>query len=144
MNKIIALLLFAFLAPLASAEENAVTWLKGTWKSNRELTVPTLTTSKPLSPEKRAMLESMFGKMTQEFTGSEASFDMPAAGGRPAWHQKVTYSVVATVGNKITISWSDQVSKKTETMIITFENPDQYWVALPNPGWREYFDRVKK
>jgi hypothetical protein len=71
MNKIIALLLIAFLAPLARAEENAVTWLKGTWKSNRELSIPTLKTNKPITPELRAKLENVFGKMTQEFTGSE-------------------------------------------------------------------------
>ena len=144
MSKIIALLLFAFLAPLASAEENAVTWLKGTWKSNRELSVPTLKTNKPVTPELRAKLENVFGKMTQEFTGSEMTIDMPAIDGKPAWHQTATYSIAAAMGNKISLRWTDPDTKKSETFVLTFESPDRYWMALPNPGWREYFDRVKK
>lgn len=143
MKKTFAVLWFALLAPLALAQDNAVTWLKGTWKSNRELSIATFTTKKEVSPEKRAKLESLFGKMTAEFAGDTVTLDVPAIDDQPAVHETIPYTIVSKANTKISLRWTNPTTKKAEIQVITFEGPDRFWMALPVPGWREYYDRVK-
>lgn len=147
MRHHIRVLYLIFLSALQSrAADNVSSWLVGSWKSNRDLTVASVHLDHELPTDKRARFENLFGQMTATYTPTEATFFMPAIEKYPEWTSTESYRVVAVVGKRIVIRHKNPRTKVEESSIMYFESHDRYWVDLTSTkgvaSGREYFDRI--
>ena len=115
----------------------------GTWKSNRELTVPTIKLKVEKTPERMKFLGDMFGRLEVTFTDTEEIAVIPAHDGKREWRFSSAYTVVSATDNEIVIKDKSPLTGQEETSTATFEGADRYWIPLKGMKGREYFDRVK-
>lgn len=142
--------LFVISPGLVYAEKTAADFLIGNWKSNSELSFPTVKLKVEMTPERKEMWKSLFGHLQINYTSTGCSSVRPPRpslipGGEPFKEFKTarSYVVVSATANQVVIRSLDLETKKEETETLTFEGPDRYWIRLPTPEGREYFDRVK-
>lgn len=117
--------------------------LIGEWRSNKELTVPTLTyppTSEKASIEK---LEALFGRLIVSYSGSKMKAVLPATKDQPDWIYESDYKIVGRDEKSVVIRAHDPLENGPKDRRITFEGKNRYWIDLEHLGGREYFDRVK-
>lgn len=144
MRKIISLLILVACVSAggANAAEQSDPRLLGTWKSNRELTLPTLQLGKDAKPETRARLAALFGKVVVTYTKTKISAVLPADGPKKEWNFSAEYLVLAKTETTVVIRSPNGKSGEMEDQTITFEGPNRYWIDLGHQRGREYFDRV--
>jgi hypothetical protein len=131
-----------FLLPLAASGQQAKQWIIGSWKSNRELTVATLKLKKDVSPELRARLEDVFGRMTVTFRERDLTAFTPAHAEEPEWRFSCAYTVLLATDSKLVYRSQNPQTKKDESTTLSFEGADRYSVPLPEFQGKEYFDRI--
>lgn len=118
--------------------------LIGEWKSNKELTVPTLTyppTAEKASIEK---LEALFGRLIVTYSGSKMKALLPATNDHPDWIYESDYKIVGRDEQSIVVRAHDPLENGPKDRRITFEGENRYWIDLGHLGGREYFDRLKR
>ena len=115
----------------------------GTWKSNRELTVPTIKLKVEMTPKLMNLLNNLFGRMEVTYTKTEESAFRPAFDDKPEWRHAGAYTVVSATDTEIVIKDKNPLTGEEGTSTATFEGPDRYWIPLKGMQGREYFDRVK-
>jgi hypothetical protein len=116
--------------------------LIGTWKSNRELTLPTFPNREQLTPDKRAFFDSIFGKVRVTYSARQMTTELPGESGAPPFRQSYAYRVSSFDTNSVTIRHPDPITGNQTSTIIHFEGTSRYWEAVGEKGGREYFDRV--
>jgi len=141
---VLALLLSVLLVGCAGSRHPLDNQIIGDWKSNRDLTVPTIRYPKGARPETMKKLENIFGRLVVTYTESEARLIMPAMNDFPEWRDETTYKIVGRSENGITMRYFDNNEKVEKNRKITFDGPDRYWIDLEQLEGREYFDRIKK
>jgi hypothetical protein len=147
IRKKTAILAVAILsASCGLAEDNAARWLIGQWKSNRELTIPTIHLEHPLPPEKQSRFNSLFGLMVVTYDKAEMRLYMPEFEKYPSWSATEPYRIVAALADRVVIRSKNPRTKQDESTTIMFEGPNRYWVDVsgtPGVTGREYFDRIR-
>ena len=133
----------ALLGSPVFGQQKATDLIVGTWKSNRELSVPTIKLKIGMTPERMKFLNNLFGRLEVTYTKTEESAVMPAHDDRPEWRFAGAYSVVSATDTEIVIKSKSPLTGEEETSTATFEGPDRYWIPLKGMKGREYFDRVK-
>ena len=133
----------ALLGSPVFGQQKATDLIVGTWKSNRELSVPTIKLKIGMTPERMKFLNNLFGRLEVTYTKTEESAVMPAHDDRPEWRFAGAYTVVSATDAEIVIKSKSPLTGEEETSTATFEGPDRYWIPLKGMKGREYFDRVK-
>jgi hypothetical protein len=130
----------------ASADDGPRAWLVGHWKSNKELTIPTLRFTKPLTPEQRSRVENIFGKYEICFGSTEATYHVSALRTRPAYGGTARYQILAEENDRLVVKCIDAKTGKEDVSNIRFEGHDRCWVLIDTiewiTGW-QCFDRVQ-
>ena len=116
--------------------------LEGRWKSNKELTLATIKLRDPVTATKRATLDSIFGKLVMCYDRTHVIAELPASNGRPGWHSRTRYRVVASDNDSLAYISTDVFTGEPEISHVYFESPDRYWIYLNDTGSKEYFDRI--
>jgi len=115
----------------------------GEWKSNKELSVRTLTyppTAEKASIEK---IEALFGRLIISYSGSKMKAVLPAMNDQPEWIYESDYKIVGRDETSIVMRSHDPLENGPKDRRITFEGENRYWIDLGHLGGREYFDRLK-
>ena len=110
-----------------------MTFLEGTWQSNKELTVSKFTDNPALTEKRRRFLTENLGQLTLVFQGSKAA----AFFGNAKEAEWGTFEVLSSNRKQFTISVSNQ----------SFENRrftyywagDCFFLKQPDYGYDEYF-----
>jgi len=116
----------------------------GVWKSNRNLTIPTLRYPEGANPEDMENLKHVFGHLIVTYTKLTSSAVLPPMNESPEWRSETTYRIKKRDKQSITIRYYDYSDKTHKLRKITFEGPDRYWIDLEDIEGREYFDRIKQ
>ena len=117
--------------------------LYGRWKSNKALSVASFHPRKPISPEKRAKFESIFGNLVIEYDHTHLTCQLPQPNGLPPYLYRSRYKIVASDDTSLVCISKNLITGKSEIEHIHFDGPNRYWIYLLNSGWKEYFDRIK-
>jgi hypothetical protein len=136
-------LLLVFIFGCTSSRSKIDRAIIGEWKSNKELTVRTLTyppTAEKASIEK---LEALFGRLTVTYSKSKMKAVLPAMNDQPKWVYESDYKIVGRDENSIVIRAHDPLENGPKDRRITFEGENRYWIELGHLSGREYFDRLK-
>ncbi len=137
--KAIALLLVGVLFWGCHASDSR---LIGRWKSNRDLSITTFPHRERLSPEKRAIFDGVFGRLTVTYTRHHVEIDMAAMAQEQPIRERARYRVIGSTANSVTVRFRDVPFEGDSTKTIHFVGPDRYWILVGESGGREYFDRV--
>jgi hypothetical protein len=143
-NPVIAILLSVLSAGCAGVGHPLDDQIIGDWKSNRDLTVPTIRYPEGAKPETIKKFEGIFGHIVVTYTKSECRLVMPAINDFPEWIDTTTYKIVDRTGDSITIQYYDNAEKVKKIRKINFEGTNRYWIDLEQIEGREYFDRIQK
>lgn len=141
-NSLVLTLLFAASFLVLSGCAPRDRRLMGRWKSNKELTIASIKYRKPMTPVKRAVFESVFGKLMLTYDRTHVTAEMPAMGRHPVWQNRIPYRVVGSDKNSVAIMSADPLTGESTIEHIYFEGPNRYWFYLFGTGWKEYFDRI--
>ena len=123
------------------------TRLEGRWKSNKASTVATIDgwkprSGKPLTPRKRALLASLFGKLTVTYNRGTATCELPSPDGKPPYRNSSRYRIVASDDDSLAYVSTSPLTKKPEISHVYFDGPNRYWIYLHRTTMKEYFDRI--
>jgi hypothetical protein len=120
--------------------------LEGRWKSNRALTAATIDTWKPrsgpLTPQKRAALAGLFGKLVVTYHRGTVTCEMQSSNGRPPYRNTSSYRIVASDDDSLAYVSTSPLTEKPEINHVYFDGPNRYWIYLHRTSMKEYFDRV--
>lgn len=117
--------------------------LIGQWKSNKELTIPTLHFRPGANPDAIKRLQNLFGHMILTYTPSSIISTTPATNAHAEQSDEGPYTIVARDATSVTIKCYNELEGHDDTWKITFEGLDRYWIDLKLIKGREYFDRIK-
>lgn len=132
--------------------------LRGTWKSDRPLSMAFASSNSKLAPRTEAFMSALFGHMTLTFDEHELHAVMPEitvpSGGEmgrfAGSEERKPYSVLFC--NDYSIVWSANRPFGSEPVAYTFNfvDPDTFWVytggtdpTLPDLHAREFFRRSR-
>jgi hypothetical protein len=140
-------LLIASIALLLVGCASRDTRIEGRWKSNRTLTMATMDGwkpphSAPLSPRKRALLASLFGKLIVTYDHGILTAEMPSFHGLPPYHHSDRYRIVASDEGSLAYLSTSPMTNKPEISHVYFDGPNRYWIYVLRTSTKEYFDRL--
>jgi hypothetical protein len=155
MQHLCAVLLAAVIAQGALACPHD---LRGTWKSDRELSLAFARDNARLQPKTEAFLASLYGHMTLTFGRRELHVAMPdievpvSGESKPfaGFEHRAPYKVLFC--NSTTVAWSSTVPFAREPKATTalFLDANTFWVysgttdpKVPDLHSREYFRRIE-
>ncbi len=122
--------------------------LKGTWKSNKELTWQTVYFHESIKEETKEKLRNLLGRMKITYTDDQIIQSMDGLEGEEDWEEVTPYTVVLSSERRLTIRWIEEDESQSKTVILNFVNPDRYWIAYPEGNGKfsgkEFFDRIKE
>lgn len=130
-------------ATVASGCASSDPRLVGRWRSNRPLSTATFSVRNRLTPTKRALFDSIFGKYVLTYTPRYIDTEMPAKNTRRPYRQRIPYRVVASDAESVTIVGKERPGSGESTKRIHFVGPNRYWISVGTSGGREYFDRLE-
>lgn len=135
---------------VSTAAPSAADFLIGKWKSNAELSLPTIKLKMEMTPDKKAAWEKIFGHLQITYTATEANAFLPTRpaivpGKAPLTEFRTTghYVLASANATQVVIITRDAETKEQRAETLTFEGADRFWIRLPLPEGREYFDRIK-
>jgi hypothetical protein len=132
-----------FVAVLGSGCASTDSRLIGRWRSNRPLSVSTFAVRNRLTPAKRALFDSIFGKFTLTYTSRYIDTEMPSKDAAQPYRQRIPYRVVASDAESVTIVAKDSPGFGESTKRIHFVGQKRYWISVGSSAGREYFDRLE-
>lgn len=137
--------------------------LQGTWKSNKVpmgvemvkvTTVQTVKVGKGKHKTTKKVPKTVTVAKTKSapayvdlvlrYRGATLIIEMPSGSGDKPLHSKLTYEVVASDDQSVTIDVKEPTTGVKKRIHITFDGPNRYTVdPAGGVGWKEYYVRVE-